>query len=44
FQRESHRVHQWLDSARSRLSYWEQESVSLPSRLDTSENQLQRFL
>ncbi|XP_060685495.1 nesprin-2-like isoform X2 [Hemiscyllium ocellatum] len=44
FQREIHQVNQWLDSARSRLSYWEQESVSLPSRPETSENQLQRFL
>ncbi|XP_078090644.1 nesprin-2-like isoform X3 [Mustelus asterias] len=44
FQRESHELGQWLESARGRLRHWEQESVSLPSQMEISRNQLQLFL
>ncbi|XP_067848213.1 nesprin-2-like [Heptranchias perlo] len=44
FQRESHEVSQWLESAGSSLRYWAQESVSLPPNPETVGNQLTHFL
>ncbi|XP_059504896.1 nesprin-2 [Stegostoma tigrinum] len=44
FQHQSYQVCQWLASARNSVSYWEQESVSLPSSPESSDNQLKLFL
>ncbi|XP_038646362.1 nesprin-2-like [Scyliorhinus canicula] len=44
FQRECREVGRWLESAQSSLRQWEEESVSLPSRMESSRNQLHLFL